>query len=93
MPKRRIYHGLDLPQFYQRFATIRCKCCAEFVVGISSDSITPAAAGRFTIAEVEELAETSEHNPMHIHPPGTFVQLVVHTPGIEKRIEKRTVTV
>lgn len=51
-----------------------------------------AAAGRITIAEVEELVEPGELNPMTVHTPGIFVQRVVHTPGIEKRIEKRTVS-
>jgi 3-oxoacid CoA-transferase subunit A len=51
-----------------------------------------AAAGRITIASVEELVEPGDLNPMHVHTPGIFVQRVVHTPGIEKRIEKRTVT-
>jgi 3-oxoacid CoA-transferase subunit A len=50
-----------------------------------------AAAGRITIAEVEELLEPGELDPMHVHTPGIFVQRVVHAPGIEKRIEKRTV--
>jgi 3-oxoacid CoA-transferase subunit A len=51
-----------------------------------------AAAGRITIAEVEELVEPGELDPMHVHTPGIFVQRVVHAPGIEKKIEKRTVT-
>ncbi len=51
-----------------------------------------AAAGRLTIAEVEELVEPGELDPMAVHTPGIFVQRVVHTPGIEKRIERRTVT-
>ena len=51
-----------------------------------------AAAGRITIAEVEELVEPGDLNPMHVHTAGIFVQRIVHTPGIEKRIEKRTVT-
>jgi 3-oxoacid CoA-transferase subunit A len=50
-----------------------------------------AAAGRVTIASVEELVEPGDLNPMHVHTPGIFVQRVVHTPDIEKRIEKRTV--
>ena len=29
---------------------------------------------------------------MHVHSPGIFVQRVVHTPNVEKRIEKRTVS-
>lgn len=51
-----------------------------------------AAAGRTTIAEVEELLEPGEMNPMQVHTPGIFVQRVVHVPTVEKRIEKRTVT-
>ncbi|MCW2634400.1 MAG: 3-oxoacid CoA-transferase, subunit [Blastococcus sp.] len=50
-----------------------------------------AAAGRITIAEVEELLDPGQLDPMDVHTPGVFVQRVVHTPGIEKRIEKRTV--
>lgn len=51
-----------------------------------------ATAGRVTIAEVEELVEPGDLNPMHVHTPGIFVQRVVHTPDVEKRIEKRTVS-
>jgi 3-oxoacid CoA-transferase subunit A len=29
---------------------------------------------------------------MRVHTPGIFVQRVVHTPDVEKRIERRTVT-
>jgi 3-oxoacid CoA-transferase subunit A len=50
-----------------------------------------AAAGRVTIAEVEELVEPGELDPALVHTPGIFVQRVVHAPGVEKRIEKRTV--
>jgi len=51
-----------------------------------------AAAGRVTIAEVEELVEPGELEPMSVHTPGVFVQRVVHVPGVEKRVEKRTVS-
>jgi 3-oxoacid CoA-transferase subunit A len=51
-----------------------------------------ASAGRVTIAEVEELLEPGELDPMNVHTPGIFVQRVVHVPGVEKRIEKRTVS-
>lgn len=51
-----------------------------------------ASAGRVTIAEVEELVEPGELNPMHVHTPGIFVQRVLHTPNVEHRIERRTVT-
>jgi 3-oxoacid CoA-transferase subunit A len=50
-----------------------------------------AAAGRVTIAEVEELLEPGQIDPMDVHTPGIFVQRVVHVPDVEKRIEKRTV--
>jgi len=50
-----------------------------------------AAAGRITIAEVEELVEPGELDPMTVHTPGIFVQRVVHVGEVEKRIEKRTV--
>ncbi|MDX3453319.1 CoA transferase subunit A [Streptomyces sp. ME02-8801-2C] len=51
-----------------------------------------AMAGLITIAEVEELVEPGEIAPDDIHLPGVFVQYVVHAPGVEKRIEKRTVS-
>ena len=50
-----------------------------------------AAAGRITIAEVEEMVEPGELDPMTVHTPGIFVQRVVHVGQVEKRIEKRTV--
>ena len=50
-----------------------------------------ATAGAITIAEVEELLEPGELNPMTVHTPGIFVQRVVHAPNVEKLIEKRTV--
>ena len=50
-----------------------------------------AAAGRITIAEVEEIVEPGELDPARVHTPGIFVQRVVHAPGVEKLIEKRTV--
>jgi len=51
-----------------------------------------AAAGKITIAEVEEIVEPGELDPMHVHTPGIFVQRVVLAADVEKRIEKRTVT-
>jgi 3-oxoacid CoA-transferase subunit A len=50
-----------------------------------------AAAGRITIAEVEELVEPGELDPAQVHTPGIFVQRVVHVPDVDKRVEKRTV--
>jgi 3-oxoacid CoA-transferase subunit A len=53
-----------------------------------------AAAGRITIAEVEELVEPGQIDPENVHVPGVFVQRVVAlTPeqAADKRIERRTV--
>ena len=50
-----------------------------------------AAAGKITIAEVEELVPAGELNPHHIHTPGIYVQRVFQGRNYEKRIEQRTV--
>ncbi|MFG6146968.1 CoA transferase subunit A [Halobacillus sp. B23F22_1] len=49
-----------------------------------------AAAGKLTIAEVEQLVETGELNPEHIHTPGIYVQGLIEGEQ-EKRIERLTV--
>jgi len=49
-----------------------------------------AAAGKITIAEVEEIVEPGELDPEHIHSPGIYVQRVIKG-SFEKRIEQRTV--
>jgi 3-oxoacid CoA-transferase subunit A len=51
-----------------------------------------AAAGRTTIAQVEELVAPGTIDPDRIHTPGIFVQRVLHRPNPPKRIEKRTVS-
>ena len=51
-----------------------------------------AAAGKITIAEVEELLPAGELDPNEIHTPGVYVQRIFEGVGYEKRIEKRTVT-
>ena len=54
-----------------------------------------AAAGRITVAEVEQLVEPGEIDPDQVHVPGVFVQRVVElTPrqAADKSVEKRTVT-
>jgi len=50
-----------------------------------------AAAGVVTIAEVEQLVEPGEIDPMAVHTPGIFIQRVVVISDNMKRIEKRTV--
>ncbi len=50
-----------------------------------------AAAGKMTVAEVEELLEVGKLDPNFIHTPGIYVQRVIACSGYEKRIERRTV--
>ena len=50
-----------------------------------------AAAGRITIAEVEQLVEPGELEPDGIHTPGIYVQRIVRGARYEKPIEQRTV--
>ena len=50
-----------------------------------------AAAGKVTIAEVEELVEVGSLDPDAIHTPGIFVQRLV-VGAHEKRIERRTLS-
>ncbi|HFC8518644.1 TPA: CoA transferase subunit A [Neisseria weaveri] len=49
-----------------------------------------ATAGKLTIVEVEELVETGELDPDHIHLPGIYVHRIVVNAEPEKRIEQRT---
>jgi 3-oxoacid CoA-transferase subunit A len=50
-----------------------------------------AAAGKITIAEVEELVPLGTLDPAEIHTPGIYVQRIFRGEGYEKRIEQRTV--
>jgi 3-oxoacid CoA-transferase subunit A len=49
-----------------------------------------ASAGKITVAQVEHIVPAGEIDPDAVHTPGIFVQRIVHTPNIAKRIEKRT---
>ena len=51
-----------------------------------------AMAGKLCIVEVEEIVETGEMIPDHIHLPGIYVHRLVLNKHPEKRIEKRTIT-
>ncbi len=51
-----------------------------------------AAAGKITIAEVEELVPLGELDPNEIHTPGIYVQRIFKGSNYEKRIEQRTIT-
>lgn len=48
-----------------------------------------AAAGKFTIAEVEEIVETGDLDPQTIHTPSIYVQGILQAEQ-EKRIERLT---
>lgn len=50
-----------------------------------------AAAGKITVAEVEELVPAGELDPNLIHTPGIYVQRIFQGEKYEKRIEQRTV--
>jgi 3-oxoacid CoA-transferase subunit A len=49
-----------------------------------------ATAGKITIAEVEEIVPLGELDPDQIHTPGIYVQRIVKSTKLEKRIEQRT---
>ena len=51
-----------------------------------------AAAGKITIAEVEELVPVGSLDPNDIHTPGIYVQRIFEGKNYEKRIEQRTVS-
>ena len=51
-----------------------------------------AAAGKITIAEVEELVPAGKLKPNDIHVPGIYVQRIFQGKNYEKRIEQRTIT-
>ncbi len=51
-----------------------------------------AAAGKITIAEVEELVPAGELDPNQIHTPGIYVQRIFQGSGYEKRIEQLTIS-
>jgi 3-oxoacid CoA-transferase subunit A len=49
-----------------------------------------ATAGKITVVEVEEILENGELDPDHIHTPGIFVQRIIVSRDLEKRIEQLT---
>jgi len=50
-----------------------------------------AAAGKITVAEVEQLVPVGELDPNEVHTPGIYVQRIFQGKDYEKRIEQRTV--
>jgi len=51
-----------------------------------------AAAGKTTIAEVEELVPAGDLDPNCIHTPGIYVKRIFQGKDYEKRIEQRTIS-
>ena len=49
-----------------------------------------ATAGKFTVAEVEELVEPGQLDPDTIHTPGIYVDRLIKGANFEKRIERVT---
>lgn len=47
-------------------------------------------AAKIAIVEVEEIVETGQLDPDHVHLPGIFVDRIVKGPSYEKRVEVRT---
>ena len=50
-----------------------------------------AAAGKVTVAEVEELLEPGGIDPATVHTPSVYVQRLIRCDSYEKRIERRTI--
>ena len=49
-----------------------------------------ATAGKITIVEAEEIVEIGTLDPDQIHTPGIYVQRIIQSVNLEKRIEQRT---
>lgn len=49
-----------------------------------------ATAGKITVVEVEEIVPVGTFDPDEIHTPGVFVQRIIKSVNLEKRIEQRT---
>ena len=49
-----------------------------------------AEGKEITVVEVEEILENGELDPNHIHTPGIFVQRIIISKNLEKRIEQLT---
>jgi 3-oxoacid CoA-transferase subunit A len=54
-------------------------------------STSMAKAGNITIVEVEELVETGEIDPDHVHVAGIYVHRIFKGTHYEKRIERKTI--
>ncbi|MEZ4872587.1 MAG: CoA transferase subunit A [Bdellovibrionales bacterium] len=50
-----------------------------------------ATAGKITVVEVEEIVPLGSIDPDQVHTPGVYVQRIIQSPSLEKRIERKTV--
>lgn len=76
------------------FALVRAAKADKFgnlIYNKTAQNFNPmmAAAGKFTIAEVEEIVETGDLDPDRIHTPSIYVQGILQA-NQEKRIERLT---
>ena len=62
----------------------------QFAATARNFNVPMATAGRICIAEVEEIVEPGEINPEDVHLPGVYVQRLIKSESLEKRIERRT---
>ncbi len=71
----------------------RCDRLGNLQYRMTARNFNPmmAAAGRVTIAEVEEVVEVGGMDPHHVHTPSIYVQRFICCPHQEKRVERRTV--
>jgi 3-oxoacid CoA-transferase subunit A len=49
-----------------------------------------ATAGKITVVEAEEIVPVGSFDPDAVHTPGIYVQRIIQSVGLEKRIEQRT---
>ncbi|KUP06277.1 succinyl-CoA:3-ketoacid-CoA transferase [Bacillus coahuilensis m2-6] len=94
----RSFHGKDYvleEAFVADFSIVRAEKGDTFgnlIYNKTARNFNPmmAAAGKITIAEVEELLEPGQLNPNEIHTPSVYVQRLIQAKQ-EKRIERVTV--
>ncbi|MBP7183902.1 MAG: CoA transferase subunit A [Saprospiraceae bacterium] len=96
----RIFHGKEyLLEMWLRadFAIVKAwkgDTAGNLIYRGTAQNFNPmmAAAGKITIAEVEELVPVGELDPNQIHTPGIYVQRIFQGANYEKRIEQRTIS-
>ena len=82
-------------RYEQTFHSIRAAKADKFgnlIYNKTAQNFNPmmAAAGKITIAEVEEIVETGDLDPQTIHTPSIYVQGLLQAKQ-EKRIERLTI--